>query len=137
MKGNIRGVNVKVSFWFFASVATMVYVGVNMLALLSAAFIHEMGHLFAVWALGGSADDIVIYAFGAKINPKFKTVGSHYRDIVVTISGPLLGALASVFFFLINMHEFAMMNLILTCFNLLPLNGLDGGSLLTALKWLR
>lgn len=122
-----------VSFWFFALAAAGVLAGQDIFGLLLGAAIHEGGHLAAMAACGGRVDRFEVGAFGAKILPRYPGIPSVARELGVLFAGPAAGLAAAGLVLVLGYRRFAVINCFLSCFNLLPLPGLDGGSILSLL----
>lgn len=109
--------------------------GIIPLALLSCA-LHELGHLLAVRLLGARVRRLSLTAVGAEMEvDRALTYGG---EILAALAGPLVNlGLAVIFCRLPGGTVFAGLNLVLCCFNLLPVGQLDGGRILRcALSWL-
>ncbi len=96
---------------------------------------HEFAHLFVMWLLNCEPKQIRLIPGSIQIIRKFTY--KRNGEILISLSGPLMNlVLFSVF--LINYYSFgskisldcAAINLILAVFNLLPVRGLDGGTIL-------
>ena len=122
---------VTVSFWFFALAAACALTGQDVCGLLLAAAIHETGHLAAMACCGGRVERFELGAFGAKILPRYPKVPSAARELAVLSAGPAAGIAAGAAAALLGFWRFAEINWFLSGFNLLPLPGLDGGSILS------
>ena len=101
-------------------------------------FMHEAGHLFCMWASDTEPKEIRLVPTSVQITRSIK--GSYKRDIAVAICGPLVNII--LFLVLIfnyaafknqTVSYYALLNLIIGLFNLLPVNGLDGGTILYSL----
>ena len=93
-----------------------------------AAALHEGGHILALIGQGRPIRSICFMSSGTVIQ-----VGdlSYRQELMVSLAGPLVNGL--LFFATIRcMPAFALMNLGLFCYNMLPLYPLDGGRLLRA-----
>ena len=95
---------------------------------LGSALCHELGHLGAMWAVGMPPTALRLTLFGAKLQ------GSSCPGVAADLAALLAGAgvnlvLAFCFGFSAQYHFqlFSAINLVMGCFNLLPIQGLDGG----------
>lgn len=137
MKFKLFGTEIYVSFLFAAVIAFMLATDRTGLVIptLFAALIHETGHLFAMWAADCRPKRIRLIPASVQIvrglSPK------PHGEAAIAVCGP--GANIAVFLalflnFLLFKNDavltFAILNLILAVFNLLPVSGLDGGTLL-------
>ncbi len=104
-------------------------------ALLTAALVHELAHWAVLRRLGGEVRSLQLGLFGARMEIAHLERLSYGGEMLVTAAGPLvnlllapglawLGREAEVFWL------FAGAQLVLGCFNLLPVRPLDGGRLL-------
>lgn len=113
-----------------------------LLAVLFAAFFHEMGHYFLLRHFGAAVKTLRITIFGAEMEIANNRL-SYGREILATLAGPavnLLLALLLAWFgrWWERAYLFSGAQFILGLFNLLPLIPLDGGRLLWLLvAWLR
>ncbi|MEG1850200.1 MAG: hypothetical protein RR197_06540, partial [Oscillospiraceae bacterium] len=104
--------------------------GGDMVWLLGAALLHELGHGLAIWRCGGRLERLEIGLFGATMLPRFPTVCPISREMLILFGGPAAGLLAGALGLACHNERLALTNLALSGFNLLPIEGLDGGSLL-------
>ena len=137
MKFKFLGTQVYVSFLFMAVLTVMLATDKTgfMLPTLFAIIMHEAGHLFAMWVLDVAPKRIKLIPASvqitADITRRYKT------DIAVSLCGPLTNLLLFAVLY-INFISFkneavlvyALINLIIGAFNLLPVTGLDGGTIL-------
>ena len=104
--------------------------------LLSAAG-HELGHLAALGVMGARVERVRLTAFGAEIVADTRRL-SYPREIFCTMAGPAVNLVLAVMFARVTGDiTMAGANLLLGCFNLLPVPALDGGRALHLLvSWL-
>jgi Zn-dependent protease len=124
---------------------------IEYLALFVIVLLHEFGHSLACRSVGGRADQIVLWPLGgvAFVDPPPRPGATLWS----LAAGPLVNVLLFPIFsvgWLLALHvqlQFTMpnfyqlvkdlwvINLILVCFNLLPIYPLDGGQILRSLLW--
>ena len=137
MRFKIFDTEIYISFLFAAAVTIMLLTDKTgyMLPALFAIVLHEMGHLFMMWILECSPKRIKLIPASVQITAPFQ---KRYRnDFLVAACGPFVNILLFLtlyFNYLVFKNEvtlyFALLNLVIGVFNLLPLKGLDGGSIL-------
>lgn len=126
--------------WGFAALAVLSLLAgageVLPLAALSA-LCHELGHLAALRAAGARVERLRLTAFGAEIRADTRRL-SYPREIVCTLAGAAVNLLLALAFARLGRDYVAAgANLLLGCFNLLPIPALDGGRALHLLvSWL-
>ncbi len=137
MKFKLFDTEIYISFLFAAVVTVMLLTDKTgyMLPALFAIFLHEMGHLFMMWVLECAPKRIKLIPASIQITTPFQ---KRYRnDILTAVSGPAVNILLFLtlyFNFLAFGNQvtlyFALLNLVIGAFNLLPVKGLDGGTIL-------
>ena len=137
MKFKLLGSEIYISFLFVAVISLMLATDKTGLALptLFAVSLHEIGHLLAMWIVGTPPKSIRLIPASVQIT---RSISSRYKnDIIVALSGPLVNfALFLTLYinYLIFGNEgilyYSFINLIVGLFNLLPVTGLDGGTVL-------
>lgn len=103
--------------------------------ILSAALIHEAGHLIAAAAMNIPIKCIRIDIFGAYIETRSMSC-PYAKEAVLCIAGPLtniISAMLSSLVFRFDTPLFAVSSIALAVINLLPINGFDGGRALSCL----
>lgn len=137
MRLKLFSTDIYVSFLFAALIALLLATDKTGFALpsLFAIIIHETGHLFAMWVLDCAPKSIRLVPASVQITRDMSNSYSH--DIVIALSGPAVNLLLfGVFYFnyLCFKNEltliYGLINLLVGTFNLLPVNGLDGGTVL-------
>lgn len=139
MKFKFFGTEIYVSFLFCAVVCFMLAVDRTGLVIptLFAVFIHEAGHLLAMWAADCQPKAIRLIPSSVQIIRGFSSKKG--GELAVTLCGPLSNiVIFAVLFANYLIFEaqqsltFAILNLVIALFNLLPVSGLDGGVVLAA-----
>lgn len=137
MRFKLLGTEIYISFLFAAVITLMLACDRTGLVLptLFAVFVHEIGHLFAMWLLECSPKRIKLIPTSVQITAP---ITKRYRnDILIALFGPLVNFLFTLIFYLNFMlfknelsFYYAGLNLIIGLFNSLPVSGLDGGTVL-------
>lgn len=137
MKLKFFGTEIYISFLFCAVVCFMLVVDRTGLVLptLFAVFIHESGHLLAMWAADCQPKEVKLIPASVQIVRPFSP--KRYGETAITVCGPaanllLFGVLSANYFIFKSEQSltFGILNLVIAIFNLLPVSGLDGGTLL-------
>ena len=96
---------------------------------------HEIGHLFAMWALDCEPKQIRVIPASIQVVSSFSK--QYKNDIIIAICGPLVNYILFLTFYfnyLAFKNElvlyYGLLNLIIGVFNSLPVCGLDGGTVL-------
>lgn len=98
-------------------------------AALCAAAVHELGHLAAVYMVGGQVSRLRLTAAGAELC--LEGTLSYGRELLCALAGPSVNLLLAFGAARLGAVVFAGLNLVLGLFNLLPLSALDGGKALS------
>ncbi|MBQ6848248.1 MAG: M50 family metallopeptidase [Clostridia bacterium] len=137
MKLKFLGTEIYVSFLFVAVIALLLAIDKTGLALptLFAVTMHELGHLFAMWLFESGPKSIRLIPASVQITRNIST--QYKNDIIIAIMGPIVNV---VLFFTLYINyltfknstvlSYALINLIVGVFNLIPVTGLDGGTAL-------
>lgn len=126
--------------WGFGAMLLVAYLAgagsVLPLVMLSAVC-HELGHLGGLRLAEAAVERVRLTAFGAEIRADTRYL-PYGREILCTLAGPAVNlALALLFSRVSGEYVLAGANLLLGCFNLLPMPSLDGGRVLYLLvSWL-
>lgn len=140
MKFKFFGTEIYISFLFSAVIAFMLATDRSGLAVptLFAVFIHESGHLLAMWASGCQPKSVRLIPASVQIIRGLPVKKA--AEAAISLCGPLANLIVFLSLwvnYLLFKSEtalkFAVLNLILAVFNLLPIYGLDGGDLLTVI----
>ena len=88
--------------------------------------LHELGHLLAIRLAGGRVRRLSITAVGAEM--EVDRCLSYGRECLAALAGPAVNLLLALLLCRLPGGELAAgLNLVLACFNLLPVGRLDGG----------
>ena len=138
MKFKFLGTQIYISFLFCATLCFMIAIDRTGLIIptLFAVFIHESGHLLAMWAADCQPKAVRLIPTSVQVIRGFST--KKYGEAAIAFCGPaanlvLFGVLYAnynIFGSEISLN-FAILNLVIAVFNLLPVSGLDGGTILT------
>lgn len=137
MKFKFLGTEIYISFLFCAVICFMLALDRTglMIPTLFAVLIHELGHLLAMWAADCQPRAIRLIPTSVQIVRSFSP--KKYGEAGIAFCGPaanivLFGVLLVNYlsFGSEQSFNFAILNLVIAIFNLLPVSGLDGGTLL-------
>ena len=96
------------------------------LALL-ACTLHELGHCAAIWRFGGGIRRVKLTAVGAEI--QLDASLGYIQEGIIALAGPGVNLVLAAWLSKIGLFPvFTGINLVLGCFNLLPLGDFDGSS---------
>lgn len=139
---NIKILNYKIhidfSFIFFITLLFFINKSFFVISALLASMIHEFGHLIMLKkTTKANKIDIDFSLFKLNIIDQNRSFTSFFDDLKVLIAGPILNFFTFILFFAISkvskndrLYFFALENLFLFIFNLLPIAPLDGGQIL-------
>lgn len=121
---------ISISFGVTVIAAIVIFCGSYdlVLPMLSAAAIHEAGHIIAILLQGGNISNFTVNAGGLKISYDSYRF-TYAQDLICALSGPVVGIIAAVLGANIGLPVFAGISLCLSVFNLLPIRPLDGGKI--------
>ncbi len=137
MRFKLLGTEIYVSFLFFAVLTFMLLIDKTGLCFLCvfSFFVHEAGHLFACFLFESQPKSIKLVPASILITRSFERRKS--GEILIALFGPLASLLTALTFFLnfrltknMTALNLSLINFIIFAFNLLPVNGLDGGTVL-------
>ena len=139
--GRLRWGRLEISGGLLFWIALLWYLGYDIIlaCFLPAAALHELGHILAVWQCGGSVRRLRLSLVGAELVLDGRERLSYWQEIWVAAAGPLANLVTGVLAAQLWRSDhgegpllFTGASLVLGCFNLLPLEALDGGQMLCA-----
>ncbi len=128
-------IKVRFDFTFFAVVALLVFIDTSGTAMLSliACILHEGGHLLAMALCGVVPEKITFYGGGIAVARRMDNVSTPRRLIILS-AGCAVNAVLAMSGALMpqnsTMQVFSAVNLLICCFNALPIGYFDGGEIL-------
>ena len=121
---------IDISFWVIAFFFFAASNGLGVTGILTAALLHESGHLAALKSMGGEIKEIKVNLKGIAIKTIGKGIRTLGEELFLNLSGPIVGFIGAIAAYLLHFKEFGDLNMALSLFNLLPIKGLDGGAAL-------
>lgn len=124
---------VKVCIWFsfFAVICLFLAIGQNPWGLfcISSSMLHELGHLAAFFYMGIPPLELHFEYSGIRLVPQNRLYSTG-QEVLSLVSGSIVNLFCFFVLWALNLPVPAFFHLALGIFNLLPLQGLDGGQLL-------
>lgn len=122
---------VELSLLIAAALAILVG-GLNIYFLIFSVLIHELGHIIAALFRGAKAENFSLHGFGVEINfpgctPTPRTM------LIISAGGPVISLIIAFIALSLNLTILAITNLSIALVNLIPVNPLDGGNILSSL----
>lgn len=137
IKLRISKTEIAFTYGFFCSVMLLILTDRTGMFLLSyiAVILHEIGHFGALCIFGAKITAVRFTLSGVKI-VKSKILSKN-ATVAVALSGPLVNLSLFSFYLCENAYikYFAVANLVIGVFNLLPISGLDGGDIISGLLY--
>lgn len=135
LEKRVGGIRFRLSLLFPALLTVLLLRQGDTLALscVLASVMHECGHLLAMLLLGCRPDVCTLGAFGMRIETGRRQLTGYGRNIVISLAGPAVNALAAVGWWIARHPETALVHAVLGVLNLLPAAALDGGQVLRCL----
>lgn len=103
----------------------------SLLICLLALVLHEIGHIIMIYLLGERITIFRIIPFGFSCRLRNQSKIASKKMIKILAAGPATNFIVAGLFFLWT-KEFALMNVLLGMFNLMPIGELDGGRIFEA-----
>lgn len=115
---------------------------IELLTLFSIVFVHELGHVFAAKHFRWRIREVQMLPFGGVMAADEQGTVSAKEEMIVALAGPLQNALLIVLALVLQSlgwwdgswtQYFIEANMMIGCFNLLPVMPLDGGRIMLSL----
>lgn len=146
MQFRIMGVNIYISFFFYVGVCLILLTDRNdtAMSVLVGVIGHEISHLIAMRKLKCLPESIIISPGG--FNIRGRCFVTYTQQVIISLAGPLFNIIGALLIYIVytfyplkNLQYWSVSWLLLGCINLLPTNGLDGGTILQTalLKFLK
>ncbi|MCI6786066.1 MAG: hypothetical protein MR573_08160, partial [Clostridiales bacterium] len=121
------------SFWLLVLLAAIVSPLTVVAAILTAAALHELGHLAVMRYYGVSVKRFRLTALGAELDAPALARLPYGRELIITLAGVTVNLFCAILLALLGLRTwrewcfvFAGAHLVLAAFNLLPVVPLDG-----------
>lgn len=131
MAFKLRGVDIRLDFTFAAVLCILLiaFPLTDVLCVLAAVLLHELGHLLCAALFRVTPDTFVLSGRGVGITMNLDCL-SDGRRFLVALSGPAVNLLLGGVAALLGFGTWAAIQAAIGGFNLIPIPGLDGGDLL-------
>ena len=129
MKFWIKGTQINISY-IFISLFTL-YIATDrtgiVLPMLISFGLHELGHIIFIYYFGSRIKNISLRpgCFGIEYDDNLDII----EKILSVAAGPIFNIIVGLVFYSLNI-EFGILNYVVAFYNLLPINGMDGGTLI-------
>lgn len=132
MTAQFKGVKIKVSVYFAATLAILCVLSKNGYASLGlvCCVLHETGHLIFMRALGGRVNAISLGVYGMRIDSAPDTALSPRQDALIAFGGPFVNIILLILGVLTDNQMLSAVNAALAIFNLMPVESMDGYNLI-------
>lgn len=122
-------INITPGFYIYLSIMLLLLPLPWLCAALLAGLLHELGHIAAIYAVGGAISHITLRGAGASIQTCPMDPG---QELVCAAAGPAAGALLILLFPVLP--KLAFCGLLQTVFNLLPVCMFDGSRIVRSIS---
>ncbi len=128
MKFSVKGTNISISY-LFISVFTL-YIAVDrtgiVLPMLMFFGLHELGHVIFIYFFGSKIKNISLNpgCFGIEYDDNLNIM----EKILSVAAGPIFNVIAGLLLWSLNL-KYSILNYVIAFYNLLPIEGLDGGTI--------
>ena len=133
LKFKLFNINFNVNYLFLSMI--VIYLAIDetglFLPLSIGVIVHELSHVFFLVIFDCKVNSINL-SIGA-ITVNHSSGIDKYKNMIAVLAGPISNLLLSLLFYRINFMTHFYVNIILFIYNLLPINGLDGGELIKLL----
>lgn len=133
MEFKLGQTKIELDFYFFAALAVFLMVDKSGLILfvIIAVAAHELAHVVAMLALGVQVQRLRFAPFGLRLERRGGSIVGFGREICISLAGSLVNMILGQICFMMPPSRGSLLlgaaNMALGLFNLLPVQGLDGG----------
>lgn len=139
MTSAIKGIKISISVYFALVLAVAFALspdGYGGLGMISCIF-HETGHLLVMKLVGCKVKGISFGPYGMRIDSAYEGIISGKQEALISFGGPCVNLLLIITGFFLKNQGLISVNIILFVFNLLPVEGTDGYSILLNLFFVK
>ena len=135
MDFTVLGLRIHLDFTFFAMLGLFLCLNGSsyMLWMLSALFLHEMGHLAMALCTRLRMKELSFSCFGICLRREEGVMADWRRELQVFLGGPVMNIFCFGVLKCLGQEIPCMMHLVLGCFQMLPIGALDGGCVMRLL----
>lgn len=126
----VAGLSIRISFWFPVMIMAMLGWGDETFTLqcLAASLLHECGHFAVMLAVHDTPKQVCFGVFGVRVERNERSVTGYFSQAAVSVAGPLANLLCAICLYTYcGVCDGMWIHVALGLFNLLPVEGLDGG----------
>ena len=124
----INKIYISINIYFFAMIIWVIFFHrvSEFIYCLNALFLHELGHILMIYHLKEKISVFYLIPFGFSCRLKNQSKIRKNKILKIILAGPVMSFTVAGLVFLWT-KEFALVNLIIGIFNLIPIGNLDGG----------
>jgi Zn-dependent protease len=133
MQFKVKGINIKISFSFFALLLLMLLNNLKSIVFISVitALYHEIVHLIFLSIFKCKPEKITLNIFGGNIIRKQNSKSTAVKETIINLSAPLINIISGTIIYIYNPFcLWGHVNIVLGFFNILPFYNFDGGNAL-------
>ena len=129
MSFKLFGVKFEIDYVFVS--LFVIYIAVDrtgiILPLLGSIIIHECSHLLCIFIFKSKVKTVKLIV--GVISVEYADICDSYKKIIALLAGPVSNIALALIFKMLNNDAVFALNIVIAIYNLLPLDGLDGGAI--------